>query len=224
MNSSRLNISLLHFLFLQLAMVFVPPNQVFGQHQIGIHVGANFGQLVGDAPSKVRYRVRTGFIGGLFYEKKVTYDVWVEVSLQYLQEGTRIQTKDIEKSKYVDSVKVHFNYLALPVNVKIFIPNQKLYFLGGLSVNYLLQAADNQSKGSVPEGTTRWNVTFDIGLGYHFKVGKRDLIPELRYKQGLINVNNDEEGFGVLFPRVKTQSWSLSIAYSIFSNKYAVQP
>ena len=103
-------------------------------------------------------------------------------------------------------MRMGFDYIRVPLVVKINAFNGVTYFLSGLDFGFMLSSKLNDIEKVNPERDISSYVNkFDLaalfGVGVNFKLNSNLLFVELRYLQSLTNMsNNDINKFGSYLP------------------------
>ncbi|SHI29631.1 Outer membrane protein beta-barrel domain-containing protein [Hymenobacter daecheongensis DSM 21074] len=166
------------------------------QVRLGLKAGANYSNLSGDLTNEDRYESKFGPHGGLMVNFDVTGDGFfsVQPELLYSQKGFQYADNKftIANNTYTYKGKVNYNYLELPVMLKINAGG--LFFEAGPQVGYLMSVNDNvettlngqpQSKSNTYtnlDNTNRVELGYAAGLGYQSEAGP---LVGLRYNGGL---------------------------------------
>jgi hypothetical protein len=112
------------------------------------------------------------------------------------QRGTTSEFSENSASEPVPGPTVEADYFALPVLVRIYADNKKVYVLGGFNVGFLTKAElvdPDGTRQDVESYLTSTDLAMDFGFGGMFPVRGALLNVELRYEQGLLNLSNNNE-------------------------------
>ncbi len=170
--------------------------------EFGLNVGGNLTKLTNYPDSKYL----TGVNFGLYFNFKLSDHLYLHPELLFMnQMGSRgINDKDLPYPELQHTsleTWVQANYGTL-----VFLPRYKLtnqlYFEAGLYGSFLLSANDYflikpeddselQYKVHAKPRMNRFDVGFDVGLGYKFRKGE-GMNLSLRYSHGFINTQKDE--------------------------------
>jgi hypothetical protein len=164
------------------------------QIEIGLIGGLNRSGLSGDKPNNSTYTTLTGFGLGTLFEMKLTRDVRFGFQPMYLQRGTKIayNIPDVRDPK--DSLNFKINYVTIPFMFKVYADNQKTYLISGFDIGIPLSASIEQLDGSdkqdVLDRLKSVDVVVSIGFGVRIPVNQFNWAIELRYLQGIMNLND----------------------------------
>ena len=166
---------------------------MFSQFYIGATGGLMSSSLSGDAPEDASYSGKTGFSGGLIADFTLTEDIVLSIQPRFLQKGTSV-AYDVGEYELRDSLTATFDYVSLPVMVKITSLNKRIYFSSGLDFGYLMNSTvENIVDGSTKDVSDLFK-TFDLsatfGFGVNFPIGSPIISLEIRYMQSLLNLSD----------------------------------
>ncbi len=168
------------------------------QIEVGLIGGLNRSGLSGDKPKNASYTTLTGFGFGGLIEINITYDVRFGIQPMYLQKGSKIAYKIPDVRDPMDSLNFKIDYFSLPLMFKVYANNQKTYLLSGLDIGFPLSASieklDGSDKEDVLDRLKSVDVAVNFGFGVRFPINKFFLAIELRYVQGLLNLNEPAGG------------------------------
>ena len=193
---NRIIRTLLIFLLFNISM--------FSQIYIGATGGLMSSSLSGDAPEDASYSGKTGFSGGLIADFTLTEDIVLSIQPRYLQKGTSV-AYDVGEYELRDSLTATFDYVSLPVMVKITSLNKRIYFSSGLDFGYLMNSTvENIVDGStkdVNELIKNYDISATFGFGVNIPIGSPIISLELRYMQSLLNLSDiSTSESGTTFP------------------------
>ncbi len=177
---------------------------MFSQIYIGATGGLMSSSLSGDAPEDASYSGKTGFSGGLIADFTLTEDIVLSIQPRYLQKGTSV-AYDVGEYELRDSLTATFDYVSLPVMVKITSLNKRIYFSSGLDFGYLMNSTvENIVDGSTKDVSDLFK-TFDLsatfGFGVNIPIGSPIISLELRYMQSILNLSDiSTSESGTTFP------------------------
>ena len=166
---------------------------MFSQIYIGATGGLMSSSLSGDAPEDASYSGKTGFSGGLIADFTLTEDIVLSIQPRYMQKGTSV-AYDVGEYELRDSLTATFDYVSLPVMVKITSLNKRIYFSSGLDFGYLMNSTvENIVDGSTKDVSDLFK-TFDLsatfGFGVNIPIGSPIISLELRYMQSILNLSD----------------------------------
>jgi len=125
------------------------------QAKFGIKGGINYSNLSGDLITEDANRSKVGFLGGIMANFPLSSDNFVSIQpeLLYSQKGYQYQKDQvtIDNATYEFRGKRNFNYLDLPVLVKI--NTGPIFFEAGPQASYLLGIRDNREVSLIGSGS-----------------------------------------------------------------------
>lgn len=176
------------------SIVFTFTGSSFSQFNIGFSAEVSSSKFGGVAPENATYESILGVGGSLIGEVKLTKDVYLSFQPGFLTNGSSIKFGN-ENNLINDTVitfKVSQSYFTLPLNIKIFKNN--FYAGGGFAFNFISSAnIENEDSGNeqdIKDKFKSYDFVSNFNVGYQISLGKPNLFFELRYLQGLVNINN----------------------------------
>ena len=162
---------------------------------VGATLGINMSSLSGDAPARVSYNTRPGFLAGLVGEFAIAEDVYLSLQPMYLQKGANISYKLAGASTPTDSLSLRLDYITLPILFKVVANNGKTYVAGGIALAYLLNATLSGGAADEDAGdlVKNFDLAADFAFGVMLPIGRPLLTMELRYQQSILNLATTEE-------------------------------
>ena len=160
------------------------------QVSFGVSGGISRFKAGGDAPPDGSYGNLTGFNFGGLVDVRLHPVVLLSFQPSYIQKGTKIAFEVRGQDELVDSVDVRFNYLALPVMVKVSTRNERWYVSSGLEFGYLLdsQLKTSDQETGIDSLMNDFDLAVDLGVGVLVKMKRPRILVELRYSQSLTDV------------------------------------
>ena len=196
-------------------MFLLPFSQGIAQPEIGFLVGLNNSKLTGDGPPGGAYKYKMGILSSVYVDFRLSDYVRLSFQPGIRTGGAKIAFKDPVLEEYRDSLKIHVMSICLPLLVKITAINEKVYFIGGFSLDIASRGkADNGvEKIDISNELHKINVTAQFGLGYRIPIQSTSLNIELRYLQGLVNLSDRKEEEAAYLPRVKSSAMQLAVCW-----------
>lgn len=186
--------------FIVFALVLLLFQLAHAQFEIGLIGGLNRSGLSGDKPKNTTYTTLTGLGLGVLLETKFTEDVRFGIQPMYLQRGTKIAYKIPDVRDPKDSLNFKIDYFTIPFMFKVYADNQKTYLISGFDIGIPLSASIEQLDGSekqdVLDRLKSVDVVVSIGFGVRIPVNQFNWAIELRYLQGILNLNDTTDAEG----------------------------
>ena len=156
------------------------------QVKLGVKGGINYSNVAGNLRDEVSYDNKVGFLGGVTANIPLISDGFLSLQpeLLYSQKGYQYRDDEvtINNAKYSIKGKRNFNYLDLPVLLRVNAGG--LIFEGGPQASYLLGIRDNTEIENEGTGndTKTWNkiekdnlaeleIGYVAGVGYQTPMG-----------------------------------------------------
>jgi len=171
----------------------VPSDSRAAKFVLGAFAGANNGNLNGDSPPGGSYTTRSGVLAGAEFGIYLVDDVILSLQPMYLQQGSTVEYRNSLGQKLAPDVNLILDYIEIPLIVE-FVKKSRIkpYAAGGFSLGFLTKA-DVQEEGQPAEnikGDLRsTNISIIFGAGVMFPVRKTFVSFEVRYLQGLTNID-----------------------------------
>jgi len=186
--------------FFIFVLVFLLFQSAHAQFEIGPIGGLNRSGLSGDKPKNMTYTTLSGFGLGALIEMKLTEDVRFGFQPMYLQRGSKLAYKIPDVREPKDSLNFKINYVTVPFMFKVYADNQKTYLISGFDVGIPLSASIEQLDGSekqdVMDRLKSMDLVVSIGFGVRIPVNQFNWAIELRYLQGILNLNDTTDAEG----------------------------
>jgi len=165
------------------SILFLVSGMAFAQVAIrpGIRLGVNSANI-----SNTTLDNKIGLNGAIFIDFRFTRHYALQPEFMYSRQGGQSNNRTTED--------LNIDYLSFGVvNKFFFAPNQGLHFILGPSLDFDLENnLINVINETNDSEVTPFDLSFFFGLGYEFDFG---LILEVRYKQGLLDIDLFDEDF-----------------------------
>jgi hypothetical protein len=184
MNYPRLIILIAVFLFLQ-------GIHLDAQVSIGVNAGLNRSSLSGDSPSNGSFGPILGSMAGLRLDYRINQAVAISLQPGYINQGANFVKVD-SNNRVSDSLQFKLGVLALPIHAVVWSKNGRFFVSAGLEFDYYLTAKAKYEDGStdIKSELKSYNIFAQFGGGLMISLGSSYLLFEMRYSQGLIDINN----------------------------------
>jgi hypothetical protein len=117
----------------------------------------------------------------------------VAISLQpgYINQGANFVKVD-SNNNVSDSLQYKLGVLALPIHAVVWSKNGRFFVSAGLEFDYYLTANAKHKDGStdIKSELRSYYIFAQFGGGFMISLGSSYLLFEMRYSQGLIDINN----------------------------------
>jgi len=165
----------------------------FGQFDASIWCGLNNASFGGNPPEDANYESIYGLGFGADLNYQLTKDVIISFEPSFNQTGSDIVFGN--EDRILDTVKtftIKQNYFGLGLIFKI---DTKRFYVGtGLSFQLLTSAnlEYESAENDIKDRFLNYDIVSFFNVGYKIPIGTPNLFIELRYIQGLLNINSDE--------------------------------
>ncbi len=181
-----------------LLILFTFSTKSFSQFNVGISGEITSAKFGGVAPENASYESIAGFGGALIGEIRLVKDVYLSLQPGFQTQGSNIKFGN--ENHLINDTTVTFkisqSYINIPLNLKIFA-GRHFYAGAGFAVGFLSSAEISNefvdSTIDIKDKFKSYDVTANFNVGYQMSIGKPNLFFELRYIQGLVNINNENE-------------------------------
>lgn len=178
-----------------ITLLLISVNISQAQFRIGLGGELSSAKFGGIPPDSGSYESLTGFGGNIIVEYQVVKDVFLSFQPGYHTKGSLLKFGR-EESLINDTVitfDINQSCITLPLNIKIY--NHDFYIGGGVILDIISSATlknkENGFEKDIKNRFTDIDVMADFNMGYNFSIGKPSIFIELRYVQGLININDN---------------------------------
>lgn len=172
------------------ATLLASPTLVEAQ-TLGLVGGINRSSIKGDAPDKTSYgRTTRPTIGGLA-EFRLSKEVWLHTELLFSQRGTRVGKEVAGQREPQYDAKLLFNYVSVPVLVRIGSASGRMYATSGIDLAFLTKATleqDGLPDTDVKDQLLSTDLAANFGVGGFLHQGRPSVNLELRYSQSILNL------------------------------------
>lgn len=147
---------------------------------------------------------------GLIAQKNLTGRWALQPELTFIRKGYEAAEQQAAFGRFIADGDIVINYLELDLNAKYFLSNKQdvgWYVIGGPYLGYAINGFFQGEEGLIGlttpfkeslafggNGVGRFDAGVNIGLGGQFDLGRPWFFAELRYSQGLLNINNVGDG------------------------------
>lgn len=183
--------------------------------KFGLTGGVNAAQLQQIVRSHILWRYNTG----VTVEQNISPGISVAYQLLYSQQGSSTPTSGIQGN---DRIINTFNYISLPVTVRVSPKTNSLFFAVGVQGGYLLDGkgyfSSSINQATVFRNTHKIDAGPTGGIGYRLS---NHWVMETRYYHGLRPILSDftaadpQTGISTLYrsPKWYNRVWSLNLSY-----------
>ena len=177
-------------LLLLLAFVATPQH---AQIALGVNAGITRLKFSGDSPNGLGSFVpQPGFSSSFRFDYRFNDAVAVSMQpgISYLR--SKYVVMNDSGTSVVDSAYFTYNGISVPLHALVWSKNGRFYVLAGIEFSYALkfdQEIGNSLSSTTPE-VRPYNFSVQFGAGFIIPLGKPYLSFEIRYSQGLVEINH----------------------------------
>ena len=208
------NMKKIHLLIIPLLVIQLDS---LAQVELGAYAGIDNGKLSGDKYPNTQYKPSAGILVGLSIDAQISDLISLSIQPGFTSTGSRIQVPDSISNEWKDSISIDFEYLLLPIYIKIQSKSKRLYFSSGFEFGYGLSLVvkNEIDEVDITNELNKWNVSMVFGIGYKIPIKRSGLYFELRYSQGLVNLTKADPQEDDNIPRVKISGLKLVTGFQI---------
>jgi hypothetical protein len=191
----------------------------FGQMAIGLNAGACRTEFSGDPPRGIGYFAPLpGFSSSLQFDYRFSqgFAASLQPGINLLR--TKYVVMNDSGTAALDSTHINLTYFSLPLHAVVWSESGRFYVLAGLQLDYTLNTREKVLVSGMPSRTfeTRdLNIYAQFGAGFILHLGKSYLSFELRYNQGLADLNSALVHEKSYLPRTKLTNTNLLIGFHV---------
>lgn len=192
------------FLLLIICSSFIQRSPLNAQVSIGVNAGLNRSSFSGDPPSKGTFDPVVGPNAALRLDYRFKQAIAISLQPGYTSQGANYVGEDSNYS-VSDSLEFRFSALAFPLHAIIWSENGRFFVSAGLEFDFYLNASAYTEERStdIKSEIKSYNIFAQFGGGFMISLGRSYLLFELRYSQGLIDINNTQFQEEAYLPRTK---------------------
>jgi hypothetical protein len=189
----------------------------------GVEMGGTITNLYYDnSPDFWRPHTRTSLNAFIWGSYTVSDFFAVQSGLRFVQLGSHIEYEDhpnvIRPVRVKGTQDLIQNYMSIPLRISYSINKTPLFVFFGPELGYLISSKyEHNQESPNPSSSTenitsslgKINYTFNSGLGFKFRIGRRNFYIAGQYSYGLMGVAKEKEWFSDW----KTREVSLLLGY-----------
>jgi hypothetical protein len=105
---------------------------------------------------------------------------------------------DIGEVELLDSIRLKFNYMKIPISAKFYSMSGSTYFTSGINLGFLLNSEayllqDPDTKVDLTDKLNSFDIAVLFGFGVNFNLGRNIIFLELRYEQSIMNLSESTD-------------------------------
>lgn len=172
-------------------LIFLVANNSFAQSRASVWAGVSSSSFGGNPPEDAIYESIYGLSFGANIDFNITSDALISIEPSFEQKGSKIVFGNEERLwDTLRTYNVYQNYFGLGVLFKI--DTERFFVGGGLSFQLLTSAKleYESSEADIKDKLLNYDLVSFFNVGYKIPVGVPTIFIELRYIQGLVNIND----------------------------------
>ncbi|MEE9462325.1 MAG: porin family protein [Bacteroidales bacterium] len=186
------------------------------QVSLGVNFGITRTTFSGDQPTNGSFGPELGPMAGLRFDYRFTQAVALSFQPGIMNQGVKYIKVD-SNNDVTDSLKYKLNTLSFPIHAVIWSENGRFFVSAGLQFDYYVDAKAVYPDHSVDitSELKGYNIYAQFGGGFILSLGRPYILFELRYSQGLVDLNNPifhDEGY---LPRTKLTGLSFMAGFHL---------
>lgn len=182
---------------------------------IGAQLGVDRGRIDGDAPPNSEYTSKYGLVAGIQGELGLARDLSLSLQPSYVHRLNGVLFAPSTRGGSETELELAFDYISVPLVVKFAKAGGRTYVAGGVTAD-IVTAATLSGAGPDRDVKSVYKSTgFGalLGFGVVFPAGRTRITTELRFVQGLTNMNTGDAAAasGALAPRLHSSGLELIV-------------
>lgn len=182
---------------------------------VGVQLGVDRSRIDGDAPPNSEYTGKYGVVAGIQGELGLANDLSLSLQPSYLHRVNGVLVVPSTRGASTSELDLAFDYISVPLVVKFAKAAGRTYVSGGVTADFVTSA---RLSGDGPDRDVKSAYKSSafgalLGFGVVFPMGRMHFTTELRYVQGLTNMNTGDvaEAAGALAPRMHSSGLELIV-------------
>jgi len=191
------------------------------QVALGVNTGITRMKFSGDPPDGIGYFApRAGFSSALRFDYRLNDAFALSIQPAYSLLRSKYSVLNDSATKVVDSTYFSVPSLSLPVSAIVWSENGRFYVLAGFEITYVLNFTGEtpisalQSTENIYD-VDKFYVYAHFGAGFIIPLGKPYLSFEVRYSQGLKDLNVTLVHQGSYLPRTKLTCFNVLVGLNV---------
>lgn len=195
--------------------ILVLSTTLYSQFRLGAFGGINSTGFAGDDPPRGSFSSDIGYELGVIAEYHIFEDIAINIQPVYSNRSTQIQYDVKYQYEPYDSIRINFDNIEFPINVKVIADNQMSYVTAGILFAIPVDAmAVNNTTGNeilIEERLASYVWKANFGVGIQFHIGRPLMFIDLSYTQSLTNLTESEIEEINLKTKIKSSSIQLNV-------------
>ena len=191
---------------------------VNAQFSLGVNAGITRMKFTGDPPKGFGFFApRPGFSSAFRLEYRFNDAIALSIQPGFSVLKSDYKVLNDSGTAVVDSTRFTMNSLSLPIHAVVWSENGRFYLLAGFEFQYTLDFKGEtlMSPLNISYDVNEYNVFAQFGAGFIIPLGKPYLSFEIRYSQGLVDLNSDIIHQGSYLPRTKLTNMNFLVGLQV---------
>lgn len=200
-----------------ISIIILCTSFVKAQSAIGVIGGLSNMKFTGDQPTKGWFGVDKGYGLGLSYSYRFSQVFSLGTSLNYTVSKAAYRHADTFNVE-VDTMNLKLKGYTLPIDAVVWSKNGRFYVFTGLEFFFASSFTGENRFGQELKFEDQMrdvNIFAHFGAGFIIPIGKPHLFCNVRYSQGLTDLNNAHNSEDSYLPRTKMFAWKLKFGIVI---------
>jgi hypothetical protein len=164
------------------------------EFEIGASLGAARSTIGGNSPPASSFAPLLVGSAGVAISYRMTQSVSLLLEPGYSMRGAKLTVEELEDSDKRDVLEIRLPYVVLPAGIRVASSGGRGFVVGGLDLRWLQKAeakllAAPGGTVDITDNVSSFDVAMNIGAGYAFPWHPVRISLELRYSQGLLNLD-----------------------------------
>lgn len=186
--------------------------------EVGTSLGVTRATIGGSSPPGSSFASRASGSAAVDIAVPLARDVSLLLEPGYTVQGATVTVEKLDETEVVDVLDVRIPYVALPVGLRVASSGGRGFVVVGLEPRWLQQPeatllVDPHTVSDLTDRISSFDLAMNLGAGYAFPWRPVRASLEVRYSQGLINLDDGvAEHVGAPFPlRFRTTGLGLML-------------
>lgn len=182
---------------------------------IGVQLGLDRGRIDGDSPPNSSYTSKYGVVAGVQGELGIAHALSLSLQPSYVHRPIGVLFAPSTRGGSPTELDLKFDYVSLPLVVKFAQAGGRTFVSGGVTADFVTAATLSGAGADRDVSSAYKSTAFGalLGFGVVFPAGRTHFTTELRFVQGLTNMNTGDAAAaaGALAPRLHSSGLELIV-------------
>jgi hypothetical protein len=182
---------------------------------VGAQLGLDRGRIDGDAPPNSQYTSKYGVVAGIQGELGFAHALSLSLQPSYVHRLNGVLFSPSSRGGSPTELDLAFDYVSVPLVVKFAQAGARTFVSGGVTADFVTAATLSGSGPDRDVKSVYKSTAFGalLGFGVVFPAGRTHFTTELRFVQGLTNMNTGTAAAaaGALAPRLHSSGLELIV-------------